>query len=162
MLTFKNASFCDIHEIGLLAEKIWKVAYSEILSEAQIKYMLNLMYAPQIIEKELHEGVNWEIVLSEGFPIGFIATTVEGTVLKLNKLYLDVSLHGKGYGQQALAHVLKLAGDNGFISVYLTVNKFNTKAIKAYEKFGFKRTDSKVFDIGNGYVMDDFIYTYFL
>ena len=30
----------------------------------------------------------------------------------------------------------------------------------AYEKLGFDRIDSKEFDIGNGYIMDDYIYEY--
>lgn len=42
--------------------------------------------------------------------------------------------------------------------VYLTVNKGNERAIKVYEKFGFIKTDSIVTDIGNGYVMDDYVY----
>lgn len=42
--------------------------------------------------------------------------------------------------------------------IYLTVNKTNIKAIRVYERFGFEKTDQVVFDIGNGYVMDDYIY----
>lgn len=43
---------------------------------------------------------------------------------------------------------------------YLTVNKNNTKAISAYKNFGFIITDSTKTDIGNNYVMDDYIMTY--
>lgn len=38
----------------------------------------------------------------------------------------------------------------------LTVNKNNVKAIRAYEKTGFKNIGSLVQDIGNGFVMDDY------
>ena len=40
--------------------------------------------------------------------------------------------------------------------IYLTVNKNNINAIRAYEKLGFKNIESLVSDIGNGFVMDDF------
>ena len=42
-------------------------------------------------------------------------------------------------------------------SISLTVNKYNTDSIKAYEKMGFEKIDSVVMDIGNGYVMDDYV-----
>ena len=57
-------------------------------------------------------------------------------------------------------HVVDCARSNGSEKVYLTVNKHNATAIRAYERAGFVRTDSKVFDIGSGYVMDDYIYTF--
>lgn len=44
--------------------------------------------------------------------------------------------------------------------IYLTVNKHNKRAIAAYERFGFARTEEAASDIGGGFVMDDYIYTY--
>ena len=46
--------------------------------------------------------------------------------------------------------------------VYLTVNKNNKTAIRAYEKNGFVITTSVVTDIGQGFVMDDYIMKYFV
>jgi diamine N-acetyltransferase len=39
----------------------------------------------------------------------------------------------------------------------LTVNKGNEGSIAIYRKSGFSVRESVVFNIGNGYVMDDFI-----
>ena len=47
-------------------------------------------------------------------------------------------------------------------SVYLTVNKHNDRAVAVYKKIGFELTDSVVTDIGSGFVMDDYIFTYVL
>ncbi|MBS1128301.1 MAG: hypothetical protein H6Q96_681, partial [Nitrospirae bacterium] len=41
-------------------------------------------------------------------------------------------------------------------SLYLFVNKNNTKAIRAYERFGFVKARAVVTDIGSGFVMDDY------
>jgi ribosomal protein S18 acetylase RimI-like enzyme len=41
--------------------------------------------------------------------------------------------------------------------LYLTVNKNNTKAINAYYRAGFYLENEVVNDIGNGYVMDDYV-----
>ena len=57
-----------------------------------------------------------------------------------------------------LNRVVDYAKEKGAKAVHLTVNKHNAKAIRFYEKNGFKNMESKTFDIGNGYIMDDYIY----
>ncbi len=162
MFCFCTASIKDTYLLQTLAREIWYKHYTSILSTGQIDYMLNLMYSESTIEKEINSGVIWEIVLLDDTPVGFIAFTPSESTLKLNKLYIQPACHGKGYGQKALSHVIEYAKTHNIPKVYLTVNKKNQKAIKAYEKGGFTLTGSQVFDIGNGYVMDDFVYTYFL
>jgi diamine N-acetyltransferase len=160
MLNFRKITLTDIPTVCLLAREIWTESYREMLSAQQIEYMLNWMYAPATIERELKEGVIWELVEEESIPIGFIAVTSQEEELKLNKLYIDPCKQGHGIGQQALQHVIDFGHKQGYKRVYLTVNKGNARAIKAYTKAGFICTDSKVFDIGGGYVMDDYIYTF--
>ena len=63
-------------------------------------------------------------------------------------------------GQSALAIVAEYARRLGLRAVYLTVNKGNARAIRAYEKFGFVRSGEGVTDIGGGYAMDDYFYEY--
>ena len=84
----------------------------------------------------------------------------EPSRLFLSKIYLDPDLYGRGLGQTILGEIAHMARRLGLDSVYLTVNKGNARAIRAYEKFGFVRTDSVVTDIGNGFVMDDYVYEY--
>lgn len=160
MLVIRKASLNDIHLLRSLAREIWITCYPGIISMEQIEYMLKLMYSAKNIEKEIKEGIIWELVEHEGIPIGFIALTCTGDgVVKLNKLYLKKTTHGKGLGQECLKHVIDFATHHKFHKVYLTVNKGNEAAIKAYEKAGFLKTDSVVNDIGAGFVMDDYIYT---
>jgi diamine N-acetyltransferase len=162
MISFIKASKSNIENIRQLARDIWSVSYREMLSEKQREYMLNWMYSYSTIEMELEQGVIWELIEMDNISIGYIALTPEKEVLKLNKLYILPNIQGKGLGQLALSHVINYAKENSFKEVYLTVNKGNSKAIKAYKKAGFICTDSKVFDIGGGYSMDDYIYSYFL
>ena len=161
MLYFKRATQPDIELIRRLAGEIWTTCYPGIISMKQIEYMLGLMYSYDIIDKEINQGVIWEVVNYDGEPIGFISVTVTNDgIAKLNKLYMKNNHHGKGFGQQALQHVVDIAKQLDLKQVYLTVNKGNVNAIKAYEKFGFTCTDSIVNDIGGGYVMDDYIYSF--
>ena len=50
--------------------------------------------------------------------------------------------------------------ENCYNKIRLTVNKYNQYTIDAYNKWGFKTVDSVVTDIGNGFVMDDYIMEY--
>jgi ribosomal protein S18 acetylase RimI-like enzyme len=160
MLKFTKANKSDIETIQILAREIWTISYREMLSAEQMEYMLNWMYSSETIQKEMESGVLWELIEMEGKAIGYISLTPENKELKLNKLYILPGIQGKGIGQQSLAHVIEYGKANKFESLYLTVNQRNFRAIKAYEKAGFIRKEFKVFDIGNGFVMDDYIYTY--
>lgn len=160
MFHIRTANRDDIGLIQSLAREIWFAHYTAILSTNQIEYMLKLMYSADTIEHELSNGVLWEIAYMDNVPIGFISFAGSMSELNLKKIYFKPDFHGKGLGQKALIHVIEYAKINNIPKIVLTVNKKNQKAINAYEKAGFTYTESKIFDIGEGYVMDDYIYTY--
>jgi ribosomal protein S18 acetylase RimI-like enzyme len=162
MLVFRKAKPSDILLLNILAREIWTTCYPDIITMEQIEYMLELMYSLETIEKEMANGVIWKILEYDSRPVGYLAITCSEDEVKLNKLYLKADYHGKGLGQNALQYIIKYAKQNKYKKVSLTVNKGNLNAIKAYEKAGFTRTDSIVSDIGGGYVMDDFIYSYLI
>ena len=55
-------------------------------------------------------------------------------------------------------HYLETTAEHlGYKFLSLTVNKNNKETIKAYEKMGFKQVRDIVIDIGNNFVMDDYI-----
>ncbi len=158
------AESTDIQEINQLANIIWHAHYPGIITVEQIDYMMNMMYSEQVIAKEIKNGIQWDVIVADNKKIGFIAHHVDrktGTY-KLSKLYVLPEFHGKGIGRTGLEHVINCARAAKMKEVYLTVNKKNTKAISSYEKFGFVVTELVCNEIGNGYVMDDFIMTFFL
>jgi diamine N-acetyltransferase len=166
MATFKKAEIKDIPTIQELASKIWHQYYPDIISVAQIDYMLQMMYRSSVLNGELTSEVIYELVIDRSgghqVAIGFLSYQYEKdrNRLKINKLYLLPEHHGQGIGQSMLAQT-KAAGEHYKAQqLYLTVNKNNDKAIKAYKKFGFFITESIAHDIGNGHVMDDFLMTY--
>ena len=50
-----------------------------------------------------------------------------------------------------------LARERGLDALYLTVNKHNEMAIRAYKAKGFEVIDAVETDIGDGYIMADYI-----
>ena len=158
MLTFHAAQERDIPALRSLADQIWREAYAEMISPEQIAYMLGWMYAAETIRRELAESVVWEIVRLDGTDAGYlsVAFSADG-IAKLNKLYLLPAYHGEGRGQTMLAHIFAMATERGAREVRLQVNKDNVRARRAYLRFGFVQIEEAVFDIGGGYVMDDYI-----
>lgn len=58
--------------------------------------------------------------------------------LQIEAICVDEKNRGKGIGTELLKYVKKFGKENNCTDLYLTVNKENEKAIKVYEKFGFK------------------------
>jgi ribosomal protein S18 acetylase RimI-like enzyme len=77
--------------------------------------------------------------------------------MKLEKLYVHHAHQRKGYGGMLLDRVVTIARAYGCERLKLSVNKHNQIAIAAYQKYGFRITDSITKDIGGGFVMDDYV-----
>ncbi len=154
----RDATVADIPLIRLLAQTIWHAVYPAIIPVAQIEFMLGWMYSAEEIERQILGGTRWELVEMEGEAIGFVSYELEpdGRV-KLHKLYILPSHHRRGIGQQLLAHVLQQAAQLGGSEVWMQVNKRNSAAVAAYKKAGFHIAQEATFDIGHGFVMDDFL-----
>lgn len=156
---FRPARTEDVPRIRSLAVQIWHESYRDLLSEAQRNYMLGWMYAHQKLDGEIRRGVTYLIVELDGEAAGYLAwePLPDRTTLHLHKLYLLERWQGRGIGQAMLERVFEAARAGGYSVVELRVNRGNTRALKAYARAGFERADAVVTDIGNGFVMDDFI-----
>jgi len=158
-LAFEPASAADIMLIRNLAEQIWHGSYMEMLSTSQIRYMLDWMYAPQKLEAEIERGVNYFIVREERQAVGYLAWELidAGFTAYLNKLYLLPEHQGRGMGQAMLNRFFEEALQARATQAELRVNRANARALKAYDRSGFQIVETRVTEIGAGYVMDDFI-----
>ncbi len=156
------ATSADIQLIRDLAERIWFACYPGIISPAQIRYMIDWMYAPQKLATEIARGVQYRIARVDGIPSGYLAWEVEdrpdGKTAHLNKVYLLPERHGFGLGQRLLSRFLEEARSSDAQWAELRVNRANLPAQKAYLRAGFENKDSVVTDIGSGFVMDDLIF----
>ena len=141
-----------------IATVIWPETFKLILSADQITYMMQMMYAPEVMEKELADGYHFDAVCVDGIPVGYMVYSAYDTATaKLHKLYLLSHYHSRGIGSAMLRHVENETRELGFKFLHLNVNKNNGKAIKAYLRNGFANIEAVKIDIGNGFFMDDFV-----
>ncbi len=160
MISIRLATLADTPTIHTIAKKTWPIAYENVISPEQIDYMLGLMYSKEKIETAISDvnqafwlaEIDKEVVgfcgIEHGFP--------QAGTTRIHKLYVLPSTQGSGIGKILLEHISKEAFKQGNNLLHLNVNKRNN-AVKFYEKLGFEIDHEEVLDIGNGYVMDDFI-----
>ena len=70
--------------------------------------------------------------------------------------FLQMFASGSGIGKILIQQAENEARKQGNKKLHLNVNKKN-KAVGFYQKLGFTVDYEEVLDIGNGYVMDDFV-----
>ena len=143
--------------IQKLACAIWPVAYAEILSAEQLKYMLDLFYSVPALEGQLAGGQQFLLLWEEETPIGFAAfgITEKSGTWKLQKLYMLPDKQGTGGGKQLLQEVEKRTASSGARELTLNVNRHN-KAVEFYHRQGYQITLEEDIEIGNGYFMNDY------
>ncbi len=148
----------DIHKIQAIANEVWPVAYAQIISAQQISYMLEMMYSSASLHNQMMvEGHQFILAHIGDECVGFAGYSKDNnTTHKLHKLYVLTTMHGKGVGKLLLEEVAKRSQSKGAIELILQVNK-NNKAKDFYMANGFEIDHELVLDIGNGFVMDDFV-----
>jgi ribosomal protein S18 acetylase RimI-like enzyme len=145
--------------VNQLAHDIWFIAYNNIISDEQIKYMLNRMYSIKSLEQQLDNKQVFLLVQEDDIFIGYASYEINSDLnhkTKIHKLYVLPQYQGKGVGNLLIDEISKTAKLNNQSALFLNVNK-NNKAVHFYQKVGFTTLFSSVIDIGNSYVMDDFV-----
>jgi RimJ/RimL family protein N-acetyltransferase len=143
--------------ISDLANRIWFEHYGPIIGEAQVSYMLEKFQSALAIEDQVEKGMRYYLVLHRAIPVGYFAFSEKAESLFLSKLYVLDSMRGSGMGRLALTFIEAQAKELQLKKIELTVNKYNSSSIQVYEKMGFITIDAIVQDIGNVYVMDDYV-----
>ena len=143
-----------------IADEVWPKTFSPILPPEQIPYMMNMMYAPEVMERELASGYRFAALLVDGVPSGYVSWSpypARPATAKLHKVYLLTTCHGRGFGRMMLDYVTDVCRRAGFLRLRLNVNKHNERAISVYLKNGFEVVESVKNDIGGGFFMDDYV-----
>ena len=155
-----EATTDHIYNIQVLSNVIWPATFSNILSQEQISYMMDMMYSTSSLEKQMNE-LNHHYLLAEedGEYLGYLSYELnyKGTpITKIHKIYVLPSIQGKGVGRLFIDAVSKLALKNSNTLLSLNVNRYN-RAIDFYKRMGFDFFTSENIDIGNGFLMEDYV-----
>ncbi|MDD5948167.1 MAG: GNAT family N-acetyltransferase [Lachnospiraceae bacterium] len=151
----------QISQLAGIANTVWHEYFPCILDNAQIDYMVEKFQSEGALTSQIQkEGYEYFFLELNGIYIGYMGVHEEKEKLFLSKLYLLKPYRGKGYASQAFEFLEGLAQAYGLKAIYLTVNRNNAHSIAVYEKRGFETVKEQAVDIGEGFVMDDFVMEY--
>ncbi|PAF32665.1 GNAT family N-acetyltransferase [Paenibacillus sp. 7516] len=148
----------EIAELSRLAAEIWQEYYVSIITLEQIDYMIQQYQSVSAVTEQIHEqGYEYYFIQRDDAPVGYISVKVEEDRMFLSKFYIGKKHRGQGYASLAFAFLEQQCIERGINLIWLTVNRHNESSIAVYEKKGFRTVREQVADIGNGFVMDDFV-----
>ncbi len=165
-VTLKPVTEPDFAVLRELAGLIWRQHYLRIILAAQIEFMLAGRFSDGALRKHIQAADRWlELLRVSGTPVGYCGYELAGmdddgstpAATKLGQLYVLESHRGMGLGRHMLRHVEDRARGLGSRGLRLQVNKKNATAIEFYRAAGFEVVREAVFDIGGGFVMDDYL-----
>ncbi|HEX3006793.1 MAG TPA: GNAT family N-acetyltransferase [Bacteroidales bacterium] len=146
--------------IQSLAHKTWPNTFGAILSNEQIRYMLEWMYSITSIKEQVEKKNHHYILLKKGDEFTGYASYEnnyenEGNT-KLHKIYVLPDEQKTGAGKLLMDEVIRRTALAHNENLLLNVNREN-QAIGFYKKKGFEIIKTEDIDIGNGYFMNDYV-----
>ena len=165
-VTLKPVTEPDFPVLRELAGTIWRQHYAGLISAAQIDYMLAGRFSDEALREHVQAADRGlDLLRVSGVPVGYCGyemASMDGegraaATMKLGQLYVLESHRGMGFGRFMLGHVEGRALELDRRALWLQVNKRNTGAVGFYRSAGFEVVREAVFEIGGGFVMDDYV-----
>lgn len=160
MFTIRKATTNDISLIHKMAQEVFPATYKDILSPEQLEYMMEWMYSPENLRKQMEkEGHIYYIAYQGCEPAGYVSIQSEGEHLfHLQKIYVLPHFQGKKLGKQLFLQAIQAIKEihPEPCEMHLNVNRDN-KALQFYKRMGMEKVNEGDFPIGNGYYMNDYI-----
>ena len=123
----------QVHEIHVNWRPDLYLSVDEVISKENFEIMIE---AKEIFIAKIHNEI-----------VGYITFNIKEKnnpsmryrkQLQIEAIGIDEKNREKGIGRALLEYVKKYGKENDCTDIYLTVNEENEKAIRFYEKFGFK------------------------
>ena len=150
----------EIETVVTLAKAIWNEYFPPIIGQAQVDYMVDKYQSIDAITQQIEPGYEYFFIISGERALGYLAIFQDAkkNSVELSKFYVRASERKRGAGNVALSLLERNIIQPEMTKISLRVSKHNENGICAYNKLGFIKVDECIVDIGNGFVMDDYIF----
>lgn len=152
----------QIQEVADLADLIWRDHFTPIIGIQQVEYMLHKFQSFEALKTQLQDGYVYYQMYHNHVFCGYCGIHPENNKLFLSKLYIKKECRGHHLATKAFRFLIELCKERKLTSMWLTCNKHNNNTLAVYKHLGFEIIDTQEANIGNGYIMDDYIMEYTL
>ena len=150
----------DAPRLAELGTLIFRITYGHAVEPGQLQAYFNEFYSVDAFGADITDPSK-DMVVASGSEIGNVvgfALLTAGTsdpclehvrnAIELQRIYCHPDIHGRGVGKLLADRVEGLARGRGFDHMWVGVWEENAKAIKIYEKWGYKRIGEHNFKLG--------------
>lgn len=149
-----------VYSLSAIADEIWHDHFVPIIGEDQVDYMLEKFLSPDALVEQINSGYQYYLFSYEYTFAGFAGVHKENGSLFLSKLYVHKDFRGMGIASYMFQQFIEMCKKNSLEKIWLTCNRYNTNTLEIYKHWGFETVREEATDIGNGFVMDDYILEY--
>ena len=149
-----------VYSLSAVADDIWHEHFTPIIGEKQVDYMLDKFLSPEALVEQINSGYEYFLLSYDYTFAGFVGINEESDALFLSKFYIHKEFRGKKIASYMFQKLIEICKLRDLKKIWLTCNRHNTNTLAVYEHLGFKTVREQVTDIGNGFVMDDYVLEY--
>ncbi|OBS18830.1 hypothetical protein FPOA_10557 [Fusarium poae] len=159
-VSIRPATLSDASPIAQLGARVFTVTFGHSVQPHELAAYLEESYTTEAITSDINDP-NKDVIVatnSNDELVGFAYLTRGSTepcvenlemTVELQRIYVDLDSHGTGVGKVLEKAIEEMARDQGFKHLWLGVWEENPRAIKAYEKWGYKQVGDHDFTIGS-------------
>ena len=157
-LEFRVATLDDARLLSELGAATFRETFVNENTPEDMAVYLSQNFVPERLEEELSDPLSTFLILElSGKPVGYAKLSksdpdsgVTGTrPLELVRLYVLAEHIRQGAGAMLMTACLRQAESRGHDTLWLGVWERNLRAINFYNKWGFERVGSHIFQLGS-------------
>ncbi len=149
ILAFEEQDYTSLYAF---MQPLWLETYGDILPEKQIRHLVEYYFSPDGIAAFRKQGYEYFKLCEKEEIVGVLVFLEREKYVYLDKLYLLPTARGKEYPALAFAFMQTRQKP-----IRLNVNRANERAIKCYQKNGFKIIAREKIELGNGMINQDYV-----
>lgn len=163
MISFKKVGIEDVEILQKLSIQTFTESFAHLNNEEDFNVYLEKAFSIEALKQQIKNTESSFFFVKDGevvcgyfkINIGESQTELKETNgLELERIYILANNQNKKIGNEIINEVKRLAIDDHKKYIWLGVWELNTKAIRFYERLGFKKFDTHVYPIGNDHQLD--------